>query len=182
MKALHLLLASALALTAAVDAQAQWKWRDASGATHYSDQPPPVTVPQANILHGAPVQPAQAATPGDESRTPAPPALAGAMPQGAAKPGQTQRAGANGRTDAPNQAKGKAGENPTAPPAELTSAQLEQLAQACTQLREEVRTLESGMRLARVNARGEPEVISEEDRAKRVEYVKREIRANCPLS
>lgn len=180
MKALHLLLASTLALTAAVDAHAQWKWRDASGAIHYSDQPPPVSVPVPNILRGGPVQAAQPAKPGEAAQTPAPPALAGAMPKGAAKPAQTQRAG--GGADATSQAKGKAGENPASPPAELTSAQLEQLAQACTQLRDEMRTLESGMRLARVNARGEPEVMSEEDRAKRVEFVRREIRANCPLS
>lgn len=48
------------------DALAQWKWRDANGQVHYSDQPPPASVPASQILtmHGArtPAASAPAAT------------------------------------------------------------------------------------------------------------------------
>lgn len=184
MKSTYPLLALALALGLAAPAQAQWKWRDANGAIHYSDQPPPASVAAANILRGRLADPVPAAKPGagPASAAPAPAPLAkasvsrapagGPPPAGAAKPGEAQRAGA-----APG-----SGPAPVAEAPEPGSAQVEQLAQACNQLREEMRTLESGMRLARVNARGEQEILSDADRAKRVEVVSRELRASCPQS
>ena len=56
------------------------------------------------------------------------------------------------------------------------------LGQACEAMRAETRTLESGMRLARVNARGEQEVVSEEERAARLNALRKDLQAHCPTS
>ncbi len=180
MKLRTTLLAVALALGALTNAHAQWKWRDSAGAIHYSDQPPPISVPVANILRAgatATVQPGAtttgATTPDANSPASAPPAQA-AKPTPASQPAAAENAQAGDPT------KPKEGVMRPPTPIELTAAQREHLAQACTQLRTEVRTLESGMRLARVNARGEQEIMTDEDRAKRAEFVAREISTNCP--
>ena len=39
-----------VALALPVQAQTQWKWRDKTGRTQYSDLPPPSTVPEQDIL------------------------------------------------------------------------------------------------------------------------------------
>ena len=54
-----------------------------------------------------------------------------------------------------------------------------QLAAACEDARSELRTLESGLRLARVNERGEREVIDETLAASRMETVRRTLQGVC---
>ncbi|MCL4746936.1 MAG: hypothetical protein KJZ83_16200 [Burkholderiaceae bacterium] len=180
MNARTTILAIALVLGAVTNAHAQWKWRDAGGAIHYSDQPPPLSVPAASILRAGAAAPARPGT----ATAGAPPSdatpLASAAPAQGARPGSGPRTPAAESAQAGDPAKPKDAVMRPPTPIELTEAQREHLAQACTQLRAEVRTLESGMRVARVNARGEQEIMSDEDRAKRAEFVAREISTNCP--
>src|SRR3954467_14381885 len=44
------LAAALIGALLALPAEAQWKWRDKSGQTQYSDLPPPLTVPEQDIL------------------------------------------------------------------------------------------------------------------------------------
>ncbi len=63
-----------LGIVLAGSAHAQWKWRDASGLVHYSDQPPPVSVPAASIQSmrgGAPQATVAAAAPTGAATAPA---------------------------------------------------------------------------------------------------------------
>jgi hypothetical protein len=57
--------------------------------------------------------------------------------------------------------------------------QAQRLAAACEGARSQVRTLESGMRMARVNERGEREYIDESTRASQLEAARRSVRENC---
>lgn len=45
-----LVLLGAVMLACSMAAMAQWKWVDSSGVTHYSDKPPPASIPSQNIL------------------------------------------------------------------------------------------------------------------------------------
>ena len=63
-----------------------------------------------------------------------------------------------------------------------TEAQAEarRAAAACDDARTQARTLESGIRVARVNERGEREVLDEAARASQLESARRSIREHCP--
>jgi len=177
-------------------AHAQWKWRDDLGHLHYSDQPPPTSVPAASILTaprgGAAPAPAGADAP-----------KAGADPSQANPAARTasadtgKRSGAAGADADP--AKPSAGPRTWAERSmelrkqdaqrkeeqrkeEELARQAAALGQACEAMRAETRTLESGMRLARVNARGEQEVVSEEARAARLNALRKDLQAHCPTS
>jgi carbonic anhydrase len=41
---------SAMVVTAAPNAWAQWKWKDSKGQTHISDLPPPRDIPDKDVL------------------------------------------------------------------------------------------------------------------------------------
>ena len=177
-------------------AQAQWKWRDDLGRLHYSDQPPPPSVPAASIL-SAPRGGARPPAPGTDA------AKAGADPAKANPAARTASADAG----KPGSAAG-ADADPAKPSAgpktwaersmelrkqdaqrkeeqrkeEELARQAAALGQACEAMRAETRTLESGMRLARVNARGEQEVVSEEERAARLNALRKDLQAHCPTS
>jgi hypothetical protein len=56
------------------------------------------------------------------------------------------------------------------------------LAQYCQDLRTEFRTLSSGVRIARVNEQGEREFMSDEERARREESVRRDLQSRCANS
>ena len=157
------LLAGAIALLIALPAHSQWKWVDENGRMTYSDQPPPRSVPASRILNsGAQAFVASAAkpagpsdqTPGERSSQPASTASQPAASRGAAAQARERQQ------------------------AEHAAA----LGRACEAMRTEARTLESGMRVARVNAKGEPEVLGDEDRASRIAELKRDLQANCPIS
>jgi len=178
-----LALTGLIALLIAGVAHAQWKWRDASGQLHYSDQPPPAGVPDGRIL--------KSATPAARPGTAAP---AAPGPAAAAGPGAPEAGGRTTQSAASPAAGGTGGDAELA----LRRRQLEreaadkkaaaeaqrsaQLARACEDLRANLRTLESGMRVARVNAQGEQEFLSDEERAARIDSTRRELRANCTTS
>lgn len=148
------LLFGALSAAASPDAHAQWKWRDDQGRVHYSDRPPPTSVPASRV-----------------QRSELAPAVAGApaaSPASAAS--SAERAGQMRRRD---EERGKA---------EQLARQAAALAEACEGMRGEARTLESGIRVARVDARGERQLMTDEERAARLEAIRRDLQAHCPSS
>jgi hypothetical protein len=159
MKLLRTLL---LCLTCAVPAIAmsQWQWIDSAGRKVYSDQPPPPEVPQRNIQRQpgmrssapvviTPVDPVAPATP-VAATTPAK-AASGAAPAGRDKDLEARRK----QLEAAEADKRKAEEDRIA----------KQRADNCVRVQQAKRTLDSGVRMARMNDKGEQEILDDAGRA-----------------
>lgn len=160
-----LLRATALALAlaaAATTAQAQWKWRDKSGQVNVSDRPPPMDVAEKDIL----------ARPTPESvRRPAPAPAASAASAATPARGPLERELALRRRAAEQEqsAKAKAEEERVAA----------QRAENCRRARNHVAALESGQRMARVNDKGEREVLDDRGRADELRQAREIIASDC---
>jgi hypothetical protein len=161
---LLLLLAMGLACTG-TDLQAQYKWRDANGSIVYSDQPPPATVKPTQVLRATPL--------------PSPQAEQGAKPADAAKSAALDKApAATSERDADPARKNRDRQDAERKQREAAD-QAARLAKACEEARAELRNLESGMRMARVNAAGEREFLSDEDRSARTAQVRKDMQESC---
>lgn len=162
--------AAVAVLLVSLPAEAQWKWKDKGGRVQYSDLPPPVGTPDQDILSRpgsprravvAPVTPASAAS-GPFSPTAA---------SGPLKP----------RIVEPElEAKLKKVESDQAA---KVKAEQERLAAAkadnCTRAQAQLRTLDSGIRLAQTNAKGEREIMDDQKRAEETKRAKDAIAADC---
>ena len=180
------------------DALAQWKWRDANGQIHYSDQPPPAGVPAAQILTmsgarkpaaSAPAavdREAGAVAPREEAAATAPAAgEAAATPvAGATGSPATQAAAAPGGPKTPAERLNALRKQQAArEDAERKARELEQLeasvARWCEDLRGRERLLESGMRVTRVDPNGEPSFMTDEEREAQLQAVRRDLQSKC---
>lgn len=167
----------ALAGTAAPpDAAAQYQWRDGNGRMVFSDRPPPGAVPAASLVRTpTPARPAasSAATAGTSPSTAAPATAApaagpvpGSAPAGLADRELEQR---RRQTERAAQEKAEADQR----------AANERQARACEESRNALRALDSGMRVARVNAQGEREFLSDEERERRSVELRRDLKDSC---
>ena len=171
MSARHLLPLLLAALAAAPHASAQYQWRDANGRMVYSDLPPPASVPPSAVQR-APARQTPAVAPGGSGVTASEPRPGGTPAAGGAAPSIAEQEMAfRKRRLERAEAERKA-----------TQAQAEarRAAAACEFARAQVRTLESGMRVARVNEGGEREVIDEATRASQLDGARRSMREHCP--
>ena len=165
-RALFFALAMATSLTAA----AQYQWIDKNGSRVYSDVAPPADIPAKNILKqprgsslSAPVTeaPAQAAPAAAAASAPASgPATAGVDKALEEKKKQAEAAEA---------AKKKAEEQ------KLAQARAEN----CKRAREGKATLDSGVRMARTNEKGEREVLDDTQRAAEMKRINGIIQSDC---
>lgn len=165
-------------LLAAGLAHAQWKWRDADGRVHYSDQPPPSSVPASqvtNLTRAGVLQP-----------PPPPPAASGAQAGGDGAPtpaGQDAAPAQKSWADRAMELRRRQAEREAAERKAQDQAQAAaDLSRFCEGARADLRAFESGMRIARINSAGEREFMDDAERAKRVELLQREIRSRCPAS
>ncbi len=145
-------------------ASAQWKWRDAKGQTQYSDLPPPAGVAESSILSRppsakphSPVAASEAASAVTASPLPSAKTV---DPELEEKLRKEQQA----KTD-----KSKLEEQ------KITT----QKADSCTRARSQMRGLDEGLRLARINAQGEREVLDDKGRAEESRRVKAIIASDC---
>jgi len=198
-----MLAASALLLTLPV-AHAQWKWRDETGQIHYSDRPPPKTVPAPQILRSAqPPAPPAGANAGS-SATGAPGQASSASTQAGARHPQAVATPASQAVAAPgNGVTGRPDPTPAGSQAADLSLQLKRRqqereaaerkqqeevqkaaarAQACDALRADLRLLESGIRVVGVDKQGEQEFLSDEERASRIDRLRKEEKSYCVTS
>ena len=165
-----------LTLTAAMAAHAQYQWIDKDGRRVFSDRPPPADVPAKNLLsqprvsqsttgRGAPVVP-----PADASAAAATPA--------ASRPAAA--ASAAGGVDKALEEKKKQAE---AAEAAKKKAEQEKVAAAraenCKRAMNAKATLDSGMRMARLNDKGEREVLDDAQRAAELKRVNQIIAQDC---
>ncbi|MBL8325753.1 MAG: DUF4124 domain-containing protein [Rubrivivax sp.] len=175
MAAAALLFAAALTPT---PADAQWRWRDATGRINVSDRPPPREVPDKDILSrpAVAVQPRRAAT-ADAASTPASGASAAAPAASAARPpGAASASGLQAEVEA----RRRRAEQEQAARAKAEEEKLAaQRAENCRRARSQVATLESGIRIARVNERGEREVLDDRARAEEMRAARAVVASDC---
>lgn len=157
---------AAIGLVAVLPAQAQWKWKDAKGQVHASDLPPPREIPEKDVLQ----------RPTEVKRTPAnaasaPTALQPSAPaQAAAKPRVDPEIEARRvRAEQEQQAKAKAAEDRNA----ATRAE------NCARAKQQLATIDSGMRMARLNDKGEREVLDDKARAEEAQRARQIIQSEC---
>ncbi len=147
------------------DAQAQWKWRDKSGQINASDRPPPLDVPEKDIL----------GRPTDNLRRSAPAPAAAASAPGAAASGP-----APGPLDRELQARQRNAEQEQAAKAKADAERLAaQRSENCRAARGHLAALETGQRIARMNDKGEREVLDDKGRAEEQRRAREVIASDC---
>ncbi len=161
---IHLLLcmASMLALLTP-SAQAQWQWRDAQGRMQLSDRPPPPEVPDKDILRRPPGA--------NKGPSPTPPVQVNdpsqvkAAPAAAAAPRPALAASAPAGTDRELERRKKAEEDAKAAQKAEQDAQVaRRRADNCQRAQTQLAALQSGQRMATINARGEREFMDDAQR------------------
>lgn len=160
------LLGSVLALPAA----AQWKWRDRSGHTQYSDLPPPVgTADQDILIRPSPSPNARGAVPAAT----APASTASGAPLLVPKSGDPELEAK--RKKAEQKTEQEAADKKKTDDAKVAAARAENCGRAQAQLR----SLDSGMRLATTDAKGERVIMDDTARAAEAKRTQAVIASDC---
>ena len=159
-------LAIVLGLAAALPVGAQWKWRDKSGQTQYSDLPPPAGVADQDIL--------QRPTAGQRKPPPVAVAASGASaaaaaPALAAKASEPELEARRKKAEQDEATKKKAEDT------RLASARAEN----CTRAQAQMRTIDSGVRMTRTNQAGEREFLDDAARAAEARRAREIISSEC---
>ncbi len=161
-RSLGVWLAVAVMCLAALPVHAQWKWRDKDGKVTVSDRPPPNDIPDKDIL-GRPADPRRAMAAANPASAPA-------------------SAGAPVKTtlDREVEARKRAADQEQAAKAKAEDAKLSaQRADNCQRARNQQAALESGQRMARVNDKGEREVLDDKGRAEEMRQIRDVIATDC---
>ena len=161
-------LTLALACVLPLSAMAQWQWIDKSGRRVFSDQAPPSDIPAKNILKGsngravaAPVESAAATQPADAA------AQAASAPKVAGRDKELEAR--------KKQAEAAETEKKQAKEREIAAARAEN----CKRAREAKATLDSGIRISRVDSKGEREVLDDAQRATEAQRLQDIIGRDC---
>lgn len=174
MKFVHwLVLGCVVALP--LSASAQWQWLDKNGKKVFSDQAPPPDIPEKNILRrvGPPPVARSTANPnvdaapaeGTADAAPAPKAAAAPKPTGVDKEleEKTRKAEADEKA------------RQAAETAKVAKAK----ADNCALARQGKATVDSGIRIAKVNAKGEREIMDDSARAAEQKRIQSVIDSDC---
>ena len=165
-------LVLALALAVPAVCQAQWRWIDRNGQTVFSDQPPPPETPAAKIL----AQPGVKAKPvADEAVAPAQPASRAAAPLRIAASGA--KASGKDKTLLDKKKQAEAAEEEKRKAQEEETARLR--ADNCTRAKRSKASFDSGVRITRMNEKGEREVLDDAQRAAEVKRLETLIARDC---
>lgn len=157
-------LATALVLVI-LPAHAQWKWKDRNGQTHVSDLPPPRDIPEKDVLQ-RPAEPVRRAGAAAPAASAASNAVATAETRPRVDPALEAR---RQKAEQEQKARAKAEEDRVAT----------QRAENCQRARQHLAGLESGMRVARLNDKGEREILDDKGRADEVQRTRQVIASEC---
>ncbi|MCV0437418.1 MAG: DUF4124 domain-containing protein [Hydrogenophaga sp.] len=155
-------------------AMAQWQWIDSTGRKVFSDTAPPASVPDKNIIKspGAPRTPVAAAPTAAPEGDAAPPAAIAAAPA----PAAPQLPAVDKELEAKKKQAEQAEEA-------RRKAEEQRIAKAradnCARARKAKGTMDSGVRLATTNAKGEREVMDDKTRAAETRRMEEIIRSDC---
>ena len=147
---------------------AQWQWVDRSGRKVFSDQPPPADISERNILK----RPGVGSTPvsmasGNEEKASASAQTASAAPSAPEQSKEEKAKEEAQRKD--EEAKRKAEE------AKIAQAKKEN----CTRARTALSTLQSGIRIRTVDAKGQHSIMDDKARAAEEARIRKDIAENC---
>ncbi len=156
-------LATLLGLTLSMPASAQWKWRDKSGLMQYSDLAPPAGTPDRDILQrpGIGVRHAPVPSPAASAASGAP-----ALTPKAADPELEARR---------KKAEQEALDKKKAEDAKIAAARAEN----CGRAQAQMRVIDSGLQMARINAKGEREFLDDAARAAETQRTREIIASEC---
>jgi hypothetical protein len=150
-------------LLAALPAAAQWKWKDARGQIVISDVPPPREIPDRDVLQ----KPELVIR---KTVAQATPAASAPSVESAAKP----------RVDPELEARKKKAEQEQTDKAKAEEDKVaSQRAENCKRARAHMGSLDSGIRLTRVNEKGEREILDDKQRAEEVARTRQIIASDC---
>jgi hypothetical protein len=146
----------------ALPAAAQWKWKDARGQIVISDVPPPREIPERDVLQKPELV---------VRKTAAQAAPAASAPTvEVAKP----------RVDPELEARKKKAEQEQTDKAKAEDEKVAgQRAENCKRARAHMGSLDSGIRLTRVNEKGEREILDDKQRAEEVARTRQIIASDC---
>jgi hypothetical protein len=155
------MLVTLLGVTLALPAAAQWKWRDQRGQTQYSDTPPPPGIAEKDILQR-------------------PSATARHDTQPASAPASGAQALAPKAVDSELDIKRKKAEQDVADKKKADDAKVAAArAENCTRAKAQMRTLDSGVRIARTNEKGEREFLDDKAREQEVARTRDALASEC---
>jgi hypothetical protein len=162
----------ALSVAVALPATAQWAWRDDTGRTVFSDQPPPASIKKEQILRqpagnviSSPALPSAPSAPGSAPAAPAAkPAAAG--PRTVSEQEMEFRKRQQERADA---------EKKQAEEQALNARKK----QECERARGYLRQLEDGVRIARTDAQGNREILDDAQRTAEMARAREVMAATC---
>jgi hypothetical protein len=176
MKVSHLLVAACLG-TLSLATIAQWQWIDGNGKKVFSDQAPPISVPEKNIVQrpggtSAPRIPAPSQSPSQPATT----AASAALPRTSASAALPRPSG----VDRDLEEKTRRAEDADKA---RQAAEAERVARAkadnCARARQGRSTFDSGIRIARINANGEREIMDDTARAAETQRLQSIIDSEC---
>ena len=170
-----LALSACLVCTAALGASI-WKWRDANGRVTVSDQPPPRDIPERDILERPSARTTLSVEGAGSAREP------GATRRDNAAAGKAAASAPASRTDPELDARrrteqAKALESAKAAPPDPQAQARKR--ENCERARALLASLDSGQRLARLNAKGERVVLDDTARAQEAGRAREVIAADC---
>ena len=175
----HAVFAAALGIALAVPAQAQWKWRDKAGQTQYSDLPPPPGTAEQDILLRPNSGQRRAAVAAVAAVAPV--AASGAPGASAASLSASGAPALKPKGSEPElEAKRRVAEQDEAAKKKAEAArQAAVRAENCSRAQGQMRSLDSGVRIARTNEKGEREVLSDTARAAETQRTREVIASDC---
>jgi Domain of unknown function (DUF4124) len=152
-------LFAALALAAVCSsAQAQWVWKDETGHTIASDQPPPINTPPSRIIRQPKGRPAAtAAAPAPEAKD---------APKSVADRDLESKQRAKEAAEAQKKSDDEA-------------ARARTMKENCAQVRSNVAALQAGGRAARFNEKGEKVYIDDTQRAAEIQKGQQQVSQFC---
>jgi hypothetical protein len=160
-------VASALLGAALPWAQAQWQWKDQEGRRVYSDQPPPITVPDKDIFKRPAAAREPAAATADNASAPSSAASASASLPLSGKDPVLERRKKEAETQEAAQKKAQAEK----------AASIRQ--DNCARAKRAKAQLDSGQRIATINAQGEREIMGDSARSAELKRLAEVIQSDC---
>ena len=170
-KTLALAIGFALSALTATAALAQWQWVEKGGRNIFSDRPPPAEIQDKDILKRPPGAPPAAAALTAESEKPATTTLTSTSKASAPK--------LSGKDTELEAKRKKVNEEETAKKKVEEEKVAKAKAENCDRAKTGLATLQSGVRVSSVNAKGEREYFDDAKRASETKRIQEVIEASC---